>query len=461
MQKIFNFILLINLFFINSYSFAKSLPLVNDRDYICSWAIATDLRTGQKFWDWEFDNGKFANYAIKKGWSCGVTSTINSSNLSRLGIEFHKENLYGRKSVQRALQVYGFYLGKIDGIWGRKTEAAINMYLSKIAPYTTSNPMTTIKFYSPSMYIKYIKKIGSSNNSNTNNETIKTCSDDPKLCTVTQLCSKATIFKNGKKTWSSLSYSKKYVEEANRNGLNCNVAVAEAKPKEVEVFNVASGTGFYVSNAGHLITNDHVITGCARVKVASKGKQIEALVLARDRQNDLAILKVNEKPKYVFSISKENPYPLQEIIVAGYPFGSLVSSSIKFTKGIVSSASGLGDNYSQIQIDAAIQPGNSGGPIVDDKGNAVAVAVAKLDLKKIYKDFGVVPENTNFGIKASAVRNLLEGNSVAMNEPKDEILKVNELSKNITDGTVHLSCWMTMAQIKEIKAKKVLFSEFE
>ena len=46
----------------------------------------------------------------------------------------------------------------------------------------------------------------------------------------------------------------------------------------------------------HLTTNDHVITGCARVKVASKGKQIEALVLVRDRQNDLAILKVNEKP---------------------------------------------------------------------------------------------------------------------------------------------------------------------
>ena len=103
----------------------------------------------------------------------------------------------------------------------------------------------------------------------------------------------------------------------------------------------------------------------------------------------------------------------------------------------------------QLHIDAAIQPGNSGGPIVDNKGNAVAEAVAKLDLKKIYKDFGVVPENTNFGIKASAVRNLLEGNSVAMNEPKDEVLKVNELSKNITNGTVHLSCWMTMAQIKE------------
>ena len=124
-----------------------------------------------------------------------------------------------------------------------------------------------------------------------------------------------------------------------KNGLSCNVEVAETKPKE-EVFNVTLRTGFYVSNAGHLITNDHVITGFARVKLTLRGKQIEALVVARDRQNDLAILKDNEKPQYIFLISKENPYPLQEIIVVGCPFGSLVSSLIKFTKGIVSSATG-------------------------------------------------------------------------------------------------------------------------
>ena len=87
-------------------------------------------------------------------------------------------------------------------------------------------------------------------------------------------------------------------------------------------------------------------------------------------------------PKYVFSLSPSNPFPLQEIIVAGFPFGNAVSNSIKFTKGIVSSVTGLGNNYSQIQIDAALQPGNSGGPIVDEK-NIVAVAVAKLDLKKV------------------------------------------------------------------------------
>ncbi len=72
---------------------------------------------------------------------------------------------------------------------------------------------------------------------------------------------------------------------------------------------------------------------------------------------------------------------MQEIFVAGFPFGKAISSSLKITKGIISSLTGVGDNDSNVQIDAALQPGNSGGPIFDDKGNVLAVAVAKLDLK--------------------------------------------------------------------------------
>jgi len=63
---------------------------------------------------------------------------------------------------------------------------------------------------------------------------------------------------------------------------------------------------------------------------------------------------------------------------------------------IISSLTGIGNNYSNIQIDAALQPGNSGGPILDDRGNVVGVAVARLDKIKVLKKFGSIPENTNF-----------------------------------------------------------------
>ena len=85
----------------------------------------------------------------------------------------------------------------------------------------------------------------------------KTCNDDPTLCTVSQLCSKATKISGGKKTWSTTYDALKYVKEAKKNGVPCGIKV---KPKKVEeMVRIASGSGFYISKAGHLITNDHVI----------------------------------------------------------------------------------------------------------------------------------------------------------------------------------------------------------
>ena len=245
------------------------------------------------------------------------------------------------------------------------------------------------------------------------------------------------------------------------------VLALKPNPKKVpdsnsdSTYKVASGTGFYVSNAGHIITNHHVIEGCKDMKVHSNGNVLETKRIAQDRRNDLALLKIASAPKHSFSLSNESPFPLQDIVVAGFPFGEKVSSTLKFTEGVISSIAGLGDDYSQIQIDAALQPGNSGGPILDEYGNVVAVAVAKLSLEKILKDYGVVPENTNFGVKVSAVKNLMEGNGIPFKSPNTEVISKRELSQIATDGTVYLTCWMTTAQIEQMRTRKVLFEDME
>lgn len=276
----------------------------------------------------------------------------------------------------------------------------------------------------------------------------------------------------GKSTKASLTvYNKRYLGNSDLKKLQ-NVAKLinallglKSTPKAItdsqsdDIYKVASGSGFYVSGQGHIITNHHVIDGCREVKVHSKGKVLKTKRIADDKRNDLALLKISEKPRHAFALSIDSPFPLQEIIVAGYPFGDKVSSTLKFTQGIVSSIAGLGNDYSQIQIDAALQPGNSGGPILDVHGNVVAVAVAKLSLKRILKDYGVVPENTNFGVKASAVRNLMEGNNVPFKNPNSVKTSKQELSKNATDGTVYLTCWMTKAQIEQMKTTKILFED--
>ena len=114
-----------------------------------------------------------------------------------------------------------------------------------------------------------------------------------------------------------------------------------------EILNAASGTGFYVSNEGHIITNHHVINGCSEIKVHAEGKSTTATILAKDASNDLALLKISNRPPHVFAFSNENPYPLQNIIVAGFPFGDAVSSSLKFTTGVISSLAGIGRGIRQ------------------------------------------------------------------------------------------------------------------
>jgi len=222
-----------------------------------------------------------------------------------------------------------------------------------------------------------------------------------------------------------------------------------------ELLPAASGSGFAISKDGYVLTNNHVINGCQALNIHTNGKLISARLIASDPINDLALIKGSFKPQTVFYINTSTPKLLDDIYVAGYPFGYAISSSIKITKGIVSSLSGIGDNFSQMQIDAAIQPGNSGGPVVDKKGNVVGIVVAKLNMEVVYEDYGVIPENTNFAIKSTTAKSFAESNNIRLISKSS--YKNKELGRYISNGTYYLSCMMTMARIKEMKTEKVFF----
>ena len=229
----------------------------------------------------------------------------------------------------------------------------------------------------------------------------------------------------------------------------------------LDVLPASSGSGFAVTSDGYVVTNHHVIDGCNNVEIINRGKAISATVVSFDSNNDLALLKSNFKPLHTFPLRRDNPYNLMDVYVAGYPFGYDISTPIKITEGIVSSLAGLGNNFSQIQIDAAVQPGNSGGPIIDSKGNVVGVVVSKLDLEKMMENYGVVPEGTNFGIKSNVVINFLESNNIELIEVNNKALPKKNLGQNISNGTYYISCLMTMAQINKMKEKKAFFSNIQ
>ena len=97
--------------------------------------------------------------------------------------------------------------------------------------------------------------------------------------------------------------------------------------------------------------------------------------------------------------------------------------------------------------------------ILDDYGNVVGVAVAKLDLQYAMKEFGSIPENINFGIKSSVVENLIQAHNVNNPSPNKKEMNKSDLGYNIKQATLYLSCWMTLAQIKKFSTKKVIFRD--
>jgi S1-C subfamily serine protease len=227
------------------------------------------------------------------------------------------------------------------------------------------------------------------------------------------------------------------------------------------VYSAASGSGFAVTSDGYVITNYHVIDGCTDVKIHDKGKSILATLVTFDPNNDIALLKGDFKPRSFYPLSRKTPKLLTEIYVAGHPFGQAISTSVKVTKGIISSLSGVANNFSNLQIDAALQPGNSGGPIMNDKGNVIGVAVAKLNIKTIMEEYDTIPENVNFGVKANVVINIMESENIKLPTPNINTIPTSELGELITDGTYYLSCWMTVAQIEQMLETKVMFKDLK
>ena len=233
------------------------------------------------------------------------------------------------------------------------------------------------------------------------------------------------------------------------------------KPKQIfddnKIVAAGSGTGFFVSKTGHIITNHHVIDQCKAVKVNFKGSEVEAKVLAIDKTNDLAILKANINPSKVFTISNEDVSLLQDIIVAGFPLGKNVSSAIKTHKGSVTALAGFGDNYSNFQTDETINQGNSGGPVMDQKGNIVGVAVALMSVE--------AGQNIFFAVKSSTLKTFAGSNALSFLAPNNRPMSNKDLGQLITEGTVFLECWMTVAKIKQIIAqdenRKAFYSKFK
>jgi serine protease Do len=209
---------------------------------------------------------------------------------------------------------------------------------------------------------------------------------------------------------------------------------------------VASGTGFVVG-PDRVLTNHHVINGCNRVLVSTAdGRTLAATPPARvDVQRDLALLDVSGNPGPALPFRSDPTVRRGDAVVTyGFPLAGLLSSGPTLTTGEISALSGFADHQGRYQVSAPVQPGNSGGPLLDRQGNVVGVVVAKLNAAHLAARTGDIPQNVNFAIKGGEVVDFLRRAGLAprVAESRGTERSAAEVGELAHRSTVFIRCEM-------------------
>ena len=184
---------------------------------------------------------------------------------------------------------------------------------------------------------------------------------------------------------------------------------------------VGSGTGFAINEQGYAVTNDHVVSYeigeeeylCDALQTYYKGDTRWAKLVQTDEKNDLAIIRTCRGVKN-FAQLRSDRLELEEgesVAAFGYPLFDVFRAKPRITDGIVSSLSGFNNDSSQLQHTAAIQPGNSGGPLLDLMGHVVGVNRSTFS-EKLAEKQGFATQSMNFAVKSRLVRDFLESNEI-------------------------------------------------
>ena len=190
-----------------------------------------------------------------------------------------------------------------------------------------------------------------------------------------------------------------------------------------------SGTGFIITQNGYVLTCHHVIKDASEIKIAIEGNTYQAKIVRDDPNNDLALLKINGSfPAIAFSSTRSAKMG-QEVFTVGYPNPSLQGVNAKITKGIVNSLTGFQDDLRLYQISVPVQPGNSGGALVDENGNVLGVIVAMLDAKTTFKISGSLPQNVNYAVKSTYAQAMLD----TLPEVYDKLIAPSNSKSNVVD----------------------------
>ena len=232
--------------------------------------------------------------------------------------------------------------------------------------------------------------------------------------------------------------------------------ITKAPEIDESLLTIGSGSGFYINKQGYALTNNHVVDICKQMVGIVNGKEILFRVITTDKTNDVAVIKTNQRSFNFIKINNDGAKLGENIIAVGYPLSGRLSDSVKITRGIVSALSGPNNNSGQIQIDAALQPGNSGGPVINEKGELIGIASAGLNKLLMAKEARYIPENVNFAVSSSIVTNILKNKKINYSTPSffSSSYSNTELAEMGNKATLQLFCRNTRVAYNKLKRSK-------
>ncbi len=186
----------------------------------------------------------------------------------------------------------------------------------------------------------------------------------------------------------------------------------QAQIPQQQVATLKAGTGVMLGEAGYILTSYHLVRGMKQIRVKFvNGEEIDAPLFIKDEVNDIAFLKLNQSPNIsLMNIAMGDSSQMQignKVFTIGYPISNILGQKPKYSEGVINSLSGIKDNLGFFQVSVPIQSGNSGGPLFNQHGELVAMVSSSLDPENTFRVLGTMPQNVNFAVKSSLVKNMI------------------------------------------------------
>ena len=199
------------------------------------------------------------------------------------------------------------------------------------------------------------------------------------------------------------------------------------------------GSGVLFGVDGEVLTNARVVDNCMKITIGASSASAATLV-ASDEKNDLAVVRGNVHLSSVVAFREGKPVRAGDVVVAlGFPLSGLLATTPNVSVGNVSALAGLGDDSRYLQISAPVQPGNSGGPLLDASGHLVGIVTGKLNAAAVQRRTGDIPQNV--ALKAEVARTFLDSKGIAYQTARSQDqLSPADVGEIARPFTVQIEC---------------------